>query len=171
MFLESIQVLNVDFCVQEKDKYVAQTRASSDLTDVLPYLNSFVRRADYNPESCSLKFVENSVEFTIVRNEINIQKFVNRTELHELLDWVQDLVNDTYESREEITPCHTVRTRPAALTIYTLLPKTNCKLCGEKSCMAFAARLNKMEVDIEDCPPLLDQQYDTKRHKLEAAFV
>jgi ArsR family metal-binding transcriptional regulator len=44
-------------------------------------------------------------------------------------------------------------------------------MCGEKTCMAFAARLNKLEADIDACPPLSGQEYDASRRQLEGAFA
>jgi len=41
------------------------------------------------------------------------------------------------------------------LDVYKLLPKTNCKECGEENCMAFATKLVNREVTLESCPPLL----------------
>jgi 4Fe-4S ferredoxin len=38
--------------------------------------------------------------------------------------------------------------------IYQFLPKTNCKECGEKTCMAFAVKLISQEAKIEQCPYL-----------------
>jgi acetyl-CoA decarbonylase/synthase complex subunit gamma len=46
------------------------------------------------------------------------------------------------------------------IDVYKLLPKTNCKECGEKNCMAFATKLVSRETSLENCPPLL-----TKEHK------
>jgi acetyl-CoA decarbonylase/synthase complex subunit gamma len=46
------------------------------------------------------------------------------------------------------------------IDVYKLLPKTNCKECGEKNCMAFATKLVGRETSLENCPPLL-----TKEHK------
>lgn len=46
------------------------------------------------------------------------------------------------------------------IDVYKLLPKTNCKECGEKNCMAFATKLVSRETSLENCPPLL-----TKKHK------
>jgi acetyl-CoA decarbonylase/synthase, CODH/ACS complex subunit gamma len=40
------------------------------------------------------------------------------------------------------------------IMIYKLLPKTNCKECGQENCMAFATKIVNREVSIEDCPPL-----------------
>ena len=46
------------------------------------------------------------------------------------------------------------------IDVYKLLPKTNCKECGEKNCVAFATKLVSLETSLENCPPLL-----TKEHK------
>ncbi len=51
------------------------------------------------------------------------------------------------------------------MDLYKFLPKTNCKKCNPKTCMAFALALLQGKVKIEDCPPLLEpkykKQYDT----------
>jgi acetyl-CoA decarbonylase/synthase complex subunit gamma len=44
--------------------------------------------------------------------------------------------------------------------VYELLPKINCKECGEKNCLAFATKLVGRETSLENCPPLL-----TKKHR------
>lgn len=53
-------------------------------------------------------------------------------------------------SRREISP----------IDVYKLLPKTNCKECGEENCMAFAAKLVNREVTLEGCPPLLQKKHE-----------
>jgi len=40
------------------------------------------------------------------------------------------------------------------LEIYKLLPKTNCRMCGMPTCMAFAAEVIKGEKRLEKCPHL-----------------
>ncbi len=40
------------------------------------------------------------------------------------------------------------------IDVYMLLPKTNCKECGEENCMAFATKLVNREVALEQCTPL-----------------
>jgi len=168
MFLQSIHILDVDICVQQRNKFAARTRASVDLSEVMPYLNGILKGADYNKDAGSIKFRHNKTEITMIKDQINVTKFANRTELHELLDWVRDFINDIYESMPELTPVYTARRQPSVMTIYSLLPKTNCRRCGEKSCMAFAARLNKLEVDIDECPSLMDAQYADNRGRLES---
>ncbi len=41
-----------------------------------------------------------------------------------------------------------------ALDIYKLLPKKNCKECGEPTCLTFAMKLAAGKADIEKCPYL-----------------
>lgn len=170
MFLDDIEILSVDICVQEKDKFIAETRTSTDLSVVLPYLNAIFPKANYNPNSISIKFTHEQVEFTLFANNLNLQKFRSRTELMELLDWAKDFINDIHASMSELTPLHTTRKIPPALTVYSLLPKTNCLKCGEKSCMAFASRLHKLELELSDCPVLSEAAYKSNLAKLEIAF-
>ena len=40
------------------------------------------------------------------------------------------------------------------IDIYKLLPKINCKECGEENCMAFATKIVNREVNVDQCPPL-----------------
>jgi acetyl-CoA decarbonylase/synthase complex subunit gamma len=47
---------------------------------------------------------------------------------------------------------------PTPIEVYQLLPKTNCGKCGEVNCMAFAVRLISLEVRLEDCPPLIEEE-------------
>ncbi len=53
------------------------------------------------------------------------------------------------------------------IDVYTLLPRTNCKECGEANCMAFAAKLVSREISLEDCPPLLKTEYEEEYKKLQ----
>jgi acetyl-CoA decarbonylase/synthase complex subunit gamma len=44
------------------------------------------------------------------------------------------------------------------IDVYMLLPKTNCKECGEENCMAFATKLVNRELSLEKCAPLLKKE-------------
>ncbi|MEM2969095.1 MAG: acetyl-CoA decarbonylase/synthase complex subunit gamma [Candidatus Bathyarchaeia archaeon] len=46
------------------------------------------------------------------------------------------------------------------IDVYKLLPKINCKECGEANCMAFATKIVNREVRIDQCPPLLKKVYE-----------
>jgi acetyl-CoA decarbonylase/synthase complex subunit gamma len=53
------------------------------------------------------------------------------------------------------------------IDVYMLLPKTNCKECGEENCMAFATKLVNREVRIEQCPPLLSKKLEKNYKQLK----
>ena len=45
------------------------------------------------------------------------------------------------------------------LTIFNFLPRTNCKDCGEATCLAFASKLLSRDRQLEECPPMLKPEY------------
>ncbi len=53
------------------------------------------------------------------------------------------------------------------IDIYKLLPKTNCKECGQENCMAFATKIVNREVDLDSCKPLLKKQYEKAYNQLK----
>jgi len=53
------------------------------------------------------------------------------------------------------------------IEVYMLLPRTNCKECGEENCMAFAVRVVNREVALELCTPILDEKHGEARKNLE----
>lgn len=53
------------------------------------------------------------------------------------------------------------------LDVYKLLPKTNCKKCGQPSCMAFASKLLKKEAKLEECTPLFEPKYKSNLEALK----
>lgn len=138
----------------DHSKLKAITEADCDLAYLLPYLNAEVKHADYKPGSISFK--KGMIGFTIMNRNINITKFDNMTHLYELLDWVKELLNGIDSRKDEITPCYNVLKHPAPTEIYQLLPKTNCGRCGERSCLAFAGKLSRMNADLEQCVPMFD---------------
>jgi len=53
------------------------------------------------------------------------------------------------------------------IDVYKLLPRTNCKECGEENCMAFATKVVNREVLIEKCPPLLTKEHEKAYKQLK----
>jgi acetyl-CoA decarbonylase/synthase complex subunit gamma len=53
------------------------------------------------------------------------------------------------------------------IDIYKLLPKTNCKECGQENCMAFATKIVNREVELDSCKPLLKKENEKAYLKLK----
>ena len=68
--------------------------------------------------------------------------------------WLKREINDAWENRERIAPSFKGAPRPQLIEILKLLPRTNCRECGEPTCMVFAARVAEGAKGVEACPPL-----------------
>jgi acetyl-CoA decarbonylase/synthase complex subunit gamma len=53
------------------------------------------------------------------------------------------------------------------IDVYKLLPKTNCKECGQENCMAFATKIVNREVSIDSCPPLFKKENEKAYNQLK----
>ncbi len=51
------------------------------------------------------------------------------------------------------------------IDVYMLLPRTNCKKCGQENCMAFATKLVNRELTLELCTPLLEEKQYAKAYQ------
>lgn len=149
---------------------VLTTTEIPEVIELLPYLNAVLEHPIYMQTANSIKWKLGNVGITIIDDQVRVSKYVNQTELYEILDMVKDIINDTYEHKAEITPDYTVRKQVPVLKIYKHLPKTNCKRCAAGTCMAFADLLNKFEHDIEDCPTIMEPEYAENRAQLTRLF-
>ncbi|MFW9995082.1 MAG: acetyl-CoA decarbonylase/synthase complex subunit gamma [Candidatus Odinarchaeota archaeon] len=58
------------------------------------------------------------------------------------------------------------------IQILKMLPQTNCKKCGETTCLAFAAKLASRDIEVIACTPLFEEdKYAGKREKLLEALM
>ncbi len=166
MFLESVKVIETTPCLAEKELFKVVARASVNLNEILPYLNNVLEKPNYQITPQSLVFKSGKSNVTLKDDKISITKVVNITQAYEIIDWIKEIINDTFESITEIEPNYTPTKQVGVLKIYSLLPKTNCKLCGEQSCMAFAGKLSKIDANIDECPALKEPDLSKMRELL-----
>ncbi|VVB95796.1 Acetyl-CoA decarbonylase/synthase complex subunit gamma 1 [uncultured archaeon] len=57
------------------------------------------------------------------------------------------------------------------LQVYKFLPQINCAECGDATCMAFAAHLIDRSKKLEDCPPILKDEYKKKYLELQSLLA
>ncbi|MDD5473668.1 MAG: (Fe-S)-binding protein [Candidatus Methanoperedens sp.] len=57
------------------------------------------------------------------------------------------------------------------MELYRLLPGTNCKKCGESTCMAFAVALLSRKKNIPECIPILLENFKKQKEKLELLLL
>lgn len=169
MFINDIKITKTIPCIAEEGSLQVWALASTPMTEILPYLNAILKKTSYDHKSGNLTFmVEKKVSIRLHEDKIVLRKIANVTAAYEMLDWLKDLCNDTYERMDEITPMTEPKKVISIMDFYRLLPRTNCKKCGYPACMAFANALYQEDVVIEDCPPITEQKYQEKYEKLKA---
>ncbi len=130
-----------------------------DISGVFPYLNTVLGGSGYtkNPPSLLLQVHGRLIAFHPKKIAINALK--NAEEAKKILEWLKMEINDTWEKRNEIVPSHGVAPKPQPLEVLRLLPKTNCKECGQPTCIVFASLVIQGVKGPGDCPQLtLDNQ-------------
>jgi ArsR family metal-binding transcriptional regulator len=142
-----------------------------DISDVLPYLNTTIKGHQYikNPPSLTLKFEGKLI--TLYAREIAINIVTGEDEADNILKWLKNEINDTWERRKEIMPSFEVAKKPGILDILKQLPKSNCKECGHPTCMVFAVLVTEGDKKPDDCPHLDAQQKKTLQNYLKQFMV
>jgi ArsR family metal-binding transcriptional regulator len=142
---------------------------ANDVSPVLPYLNATQPGALYGAQGQTLRFRFEGHMVTFQPRQIAVGGLVDGDEAVEVLARLQWLINDTWERRGEIVPSTTERKRLNPLAVYKLLPRTNCRVCGEPSCMVFANKLVAGQVEVERCAPLCrEDPYREQWQQLQA---
>lgn len=156
-------------CEPGAERFSAIAHLPNDIREVLPYLNATLRGAVYEPAVPSLRWTKAGHYVVFQPKQIGVSNVEDREAAIKEIEGIIALVNRTWEQRDQIEPNYETRRRPTGLEVYKLLPRTNCKACGEASCFAFANRLAAGQVRLESCTPLFeDPQYAAQREELAA---
>ncbi len=155
MFVEYITLDHTRACIAEPGKVVIVGKPSRPIDAVLPLLNAMLPNViSYNPRASALVLRRKPGFITLLASEIFITQVQDADEGLVLLDAIRDLLNQTWERRDEIQPRSDERRTPRPLDVYALLPQTNCRKCGEATCMAFGFALLESRRRVEECVPL-----------------
>ena len=132
-----------------------------DITDVLPYLNAVLGAFEYFKDPPAVTFRTQGKIITVHPREIAVNALRNEEEADKILQWLQREINEAWDKREEIKPSYEGAPKPKVLEILKLLPMTNCRECGESTCMVFATRVAQGVKGASDCPTLDDKKRET----------
>jgi len=150
-----VELCDVD-CVPEAQGaiYSAKAHFADDASEVMPYLNVTLERANYGRGNQFILWKEEGRTYALRQDELAISNVLDRRQAQELLGKALAMINAVWEKRDELTPDYEERTAPQVLEVFKLLPKTNCGECGVASCMAFAVAISEGSLRVDDCPPL-----------------
>ena len=153
-------------CVADEARIRLVAHISGNLEPVMPFLNATTASGLYCPDGPTFTFMEGPRMISLYSRRITVAKADEIVDAWRTLEQVRVWVNEVWQRRETISPCHETRHRPPALEVYRRLPGTNCRACGEKTCMAFALRLWKAEVSPARCEPVFAGRFSHLRPAL-----
>jgi ArsR family metal-binding transcriptional regulator len=172
MFLKALALSQTLPCLAEPGKVIIVGKPDRPLTDVIPYLAALPGVIAYNPDTRTLTFRRQPGFMTLYPEKVFITQVQDADEGLLLLDALKDAINSTWDHRHELRPVNVAQHAPQHLDIYTLLPQTNCKRCGEATCLAFAVNLVLHKRQLEECIPLQsDTAFLDRRAALGAMLV
>lgn len=131
-------------------------RLEDDVSGALPYLNAVLGGTQYLDDPPEVMFHHHGRIIKVSGREIAINALKDEHEADRILEWLQTEINQAWEDRSRITPSFTGKARPQLMEVLRLLPKTNCRQCGQPTCMVFAAQVVDGGRGVEQCPQLDD---------------
>ena len=165
-FLKSTTLCYVAPCMADEKKIRLIAYFDRDITEILPYLNAVIKGASYNKNASALTYAKERRLINLYSIKATIAKADDIIDAWKILDEIKGLINKTYESRSTIKPNYEEKVKVTALQIYGWLPKTNCRLCGEATCLAFAVKLLQGEQKLSKCAPLSTESKFTENMKI-----
>ncbi|MBN1277555.1 MAG: Fe-S cluster protein [Deltaproteobacteria bacterium] len=128
-----------------------------DISEALPYINSVLGGFEYFKDPPAVTFRMHGKLVTVHPKQIAINGLKDEEEANKILEWLKHEINESWEKRNEIEPCYKGAGKPKVFEILKLLPKTNCRECGETTCMVFAARIAEGAKGQEACKTLIEK--------------
>ena len=154
MLLEDFEYnVETSKCDRTATRLRAVAEFKTDVSSVFPYLNSEFQDCDYSPESRVVR-LESGGRVYAIHPRMIVTGVRDISEAQPAFGHIRDVINGVWERRSEITPQEKPRMRAPMLEVYKLLPRTNCGECGEKTCMAFAAKLASGAARLDECSAL-----------------
>lgn len=163
----SYEIAQVMPCKADHNKIRVIIDLNQDIGAILPYLNAIIKLGTYSgSENKSLTFQYEGRLITLYPRKITLSKLNDLDDAKYVMTYLLELINQTESNRSNIKPIDEQRPHPNPMEIYKRLPRTNCKLCGEAACMAFAVKLIHQELEIGDCTQLNEDKYQSNKQEL-----
>jgi ArsR family metal-binding transcriptional regulator len=157
--LRGFTITRIRDCIADPNKNRVIAELSDDVSPVFPYLNATISNLMYNPGANTVTFRREGRLLTFYPHVAVMAKVDGEEDAWRQLEWFRQLCNRTWQKRHEITPSYQRQILLRPLDVYVLLPRKNCKACGEATCMAFAFALLEDRRRLEECTPLQEEKY------------
>jgi len=153
-------------CVADPAKIRLIAHLTGDLTEVFPYLNAEMQQACYNARGPTFTFMDGCRMISMYPRRVAVARADDIVDGWRTLEMIRRRANETWARRAHIEPSHVLRQKPPALEIFKRLPGTNCRACGEATCLAFAVRVHAGEAEVSRCRPVFGGNHNHLREAL-----
>lgn len=166
MFLDEIKISEVMPCLADPEKIRFIAYLDKDISEVFPYLNAVLKNAIYNHEGKTITLKKEGRLISLHPGKIAAGKIIDEQDAASTLDWLKKEINYCHENRDRLTPSFERRQKLTALDIFKLLPGTNCRRCGDLTCLAFAVKLSAEDANIMACQAIFAASFADKKKML-----
>ena len=136
-----------------------------EISGVLPYINAELGGHQYTKEPPSVTFKVHGRLITLHPRKIAINALESPEQADKILEWLKSQINEIWSRRYEIEPSYKPAPTPTLLEVLKLLPRTNCKACGQPTCTVFAVQIMEGGKGAEDCPGLSqDERWELQEY-------
>ena len=139
-------------CHPGSREFRAMFKFNADISSLFPYLNAIATKPSYFDKPHYIKFAFHEYACALYPDKGVLALVESKAQAITAIEALIEFCNDVYSKMDSIEPNHTVFKPVPPLSIYKLLPKTNCQACGYPTCMAFAASLGNREATLDTCP-------------------
>jgi len=146
-------------CVADPAKIRLIAHIAGDLTDVFAYMNAEMQRASYNQNGPTFTFMDKYRMISLYPRRITVAKADEIVDAWRVPGMIRVRANQTWARRDEIEPSCEMRKKPPVLEILKRLPMTNCRQCGEETCMAFACGVHAGMAPPSACKGVFEGEY------------
>jgi len=154
-------------CIADSTKLRIIARLEPQLGGSLKLLEPLFPRARYSEKIGALIIQRGSILITLYSTgNVTMTMITSEAEAREILCGLKETINRAISSG--VTPAPREKVNVDHAEIYEYLPKTDCKICGEQSCYAFAIRLVAGETALEKCTPLLEPKFASNLETMRA---
>jgi ArsR family metal-binding transcriptional regulator len=159
MLIESYNLeIEVSTHSHEEFEYEAIAHLDVNIAEALPYLNATLRNGTYFADGPAFSWRQENHKIGFWPDRIAVDHLESREQAKEMIESLVKLVNDVWEKRAGIQPDTGTRENLQPLELFRLLPRTNCKACGESTCFSFALKLAAGQIELRQCTPLLTEE-------------
>lgn len=139
-------------------EYEAIAHLEVDISEVLPYLNAELKSGTYFSDGPAFSWRKDNHKVGFWSTRIAADHLETREQASQIIEELVAMVNSVWDRRHTMEPDTATHEKRQPIELFKLLPKTNCKLCGDNSCYNFAIKLASGLVELNQCAPICEEE-------------